>query len=213
MEVRMCSLSPIRSYTIDPGFPDAPTTIEKPFLDGAIYLEMIRKTAIACADVVFVVRGAGGRIERKLYLAKRNVFPMKGIWLIGGRIFFNDRTVTKSVQRSAKRETGIEFDSERFIPLATNLYTWGKVAQGDFPGKNLACTFLLVLRKDEVKTISNALIKEEYEAGFGLQGFTHARLVRENCHPMLLDLFDQIFPTREMRAEAIRLAKLPVWKR
>ena len=205
--------SPIRSYSYDPSFLGAQTTTDNQFVADATYGEMVRKTVIACADVVCVVKDTRGRVGRKLYLARRNIYPMKGVWVIGGRIFFNDPTIVSSVLRSTKRETGVEFAVERFIPLATNLYTWGKVAQGDFPGKNLACTFLLVLSEAEAAAVSGALIKGEYEPGFGLQGFTRARLGREMCHPMLLDLYDQIFPDQKTRVAAVRLAKLPVWQR
>jgi hypothetical protein len=55
--------------------------------------------------------------------------------------------------------------------------------------------------------------KKEYEPGFGLQAFTYDRLVRERCHPMLLDLFQQIFRSDMVHDEEVRRAQLPVWER
>lgn len=204
---------PMSYYPSDPAFPNARMTVENQYLSDAVYPEVAAKTAIACTDAVLVVKDAAGEVRPELFLGKRNIYPMKGIWVIGGRIFFNDLTPAHSVQRGVQRETGINFDLDRFLPLVTNFYAWGKVAQGDFPGKNVALTYLLVISGSEAAQVSAALLKSEYEANFGLQGFTRERLVRENCHPMLIGLHDRIFPTEEARAEAVRRAGLPLWER
>jgi hypothetical protein len=176
-------------YYSDPLDPGAPAPTENQFVSETAYAELVQKTVIACTDAIVTLSG-----DRAVYLAKRSIYPMKGVWVLGGRIFFNDATLADSVARCIKRETSQEFAKKRFRQLPTpHLYSWIKTAQGEFPGRNLAITFHLDASEAELENIGSHLTGAEYEQGFGIQRYTRERLLDEKCHPALLDLHDDIF--------------------
>lgn len=180
----------INSYLTDPEFPSQSTTASSTYLSDAIYGEVVQKMPIFCTDVVFTSTSLR---TRELWLAKRAVYPMKGVWVIGGRMHFNDESPLASIRRCVKRETKMDISPNRFLPIALNHYGWARTAQGEFPGKNVALTYRCDLSVDEIGRISSALIAAEYEPDFGLQPFSSTRLETEKCHPMLLSLYHAIF--------------------
>jgi ADP-ribose pyrophosphatase YjhB (NUDIX family) len=191
----------IRSYTKDPTYPGPITLNEKPFIPDDSYDIFVRNTVVACTDVAFIPGDERRNVtEQALLLAKRIIEPMRGNWVIGGRIMANDPTDKHSIARCVKRETGLIIDTERFTPVATHLYTWAKVAQGDFPGRNLVVTFSCVLTPQEITEASRGLEKKEYESGFGLRPFTLSAInqivEKDHGHPMLRDLYFDIFCRR-----------------
>lgn len=195
-------------------FPNGNNSIADPFIhDERIYREVVQKMPISCTDVVLLCRNERGRVARKIYLAKRAIYPMKGIWVVGGRMFFNDQSFEESAFRSIKRETALVIRPERLKPVATNYYAWARTKQGDFPGKNVALTFLCVLTRGELEQATTSLDESEYDLAFGLQAYSRARLVEEGCHPMLIDLFDEIFPSQGARQKMTRRAGRPLWSR
>lgn len=177
-------------YYLDPLAPRRIPSIGDSFISGPSYTEMVRKSVIVCTDIVLTLVG-----DKALYLAKRAVYPMKGIWVLGGRVWFNDESLEESVVRCVYDKTGQEFGASRFKLLKEpHMYSWIKTRQGDFPGKNLAFTFQLEATGEEIEKIAENLSASEYDRSFGIQCFSRERLVTENVHPMLLDLFDEIFP-------------------
>lgn len=185
-----------RSYPIDPTHP-GPIVLSRKFFDDDVYEMIVRGMPISCVDVVFL-RGddRGEIVSDEFLLGKRITQPMKGVWVIGGRIQFDDPALEDAMARNVERETGLKIRTSRFLPVATHLYTWAVVAQGNFPGRSFTSTFQCTLTPSEVISASAALEKTEYDSGFGLQAFDHEGLrdlVEHGGHPMLLDLHHQIF--------------------
>lgn len=174
----------------DPLAAGVETRIRDQWISDPTYAEMVQKMPIPCTDAIITLRGDDGAV----YLGKRCVYPMMGIWCLGGRIFFNDQTMEESVARCVQIETGCRFEESRFRYLCTNLYSWIKTAQGDFPGKNLAPLFLLEVEQDELAAMSRGLKPAEYDPAFGLQRFNRTRLIDEQVHPAMINAFDQLFP-------------------
>jgi hypothetical protein len=178
----------VNSYR-DPLAPDVEVSTRDQWISQEAYSEVVQKSIVPCTDVVFL-----NKKEKVLYLGKRSVLPMKGIWFMGGRMFFNDRSPQESIARCVEMETGVRIKLERFEFICTNLYSWIKVAQGDFPGKNLGLTYGCDITAAEVEQISHGLSATEYDKEFGLQRFDRARLVDAKVHPAIIDIYDQLFP-------------------
>lgn len=168
---------------------DQPVRIADQFISAETYLEVVQKLIIPCVDTVFTVKG-----EKALYLAKRLALPLQGIWLLGGRMFFNDRTPEESISRSVKSETGLEISPNRFTFVRTNLYSWVRVAQGDFPGRSIGLTYSCEVTAEEISQMAAGLAASEYDTKFGIQRFNCQRLASAGVHPALIDLFNQMFP-------------------
>ncbi len=180
-------MSPLRSYR-DPQDPDKIIGIEQPHVDDDFYTRVVRSFPIPTVDVVFTMPG-----ENVLHLARRSVFPAAEPWVIGGRIYFNDDTLEAAMVRTIKRETGIDIDESRLVFVMVAYYSWLRIAQGG-AGKNISFTFKLEITPEERDRVVKGLVPSEYDADFGLQSYDRDRLVREKCHPVLLDLYDAIFP-------------------
>lgn len=180
----------LRSYR-DPLEPGRAVRTRNEWISATTYAEMVEKTPIPCTDAILTRKGDNGAI----YLAKRIAFPMAGIWCLGGRIFFNDETLEDSVSRCVYLETGVKINPARFECIGhLHLYSWVKTAQGDFGGKNLATTFRLEITDAEMEKMASGLQPKEYDQQFGIQRFDRRRLIDENVHPAMLDLFNDMFP-------------------
>lgn len=178
----------IKSYT-DPLAPGVTPTARDSWISDTAYNETVRKMPIPCTDALITLAGD----DQAVYLGKRSAFPMQGIWCLGGRIFFNDQSMEESIARCVEIETGCRFAPERFKYLRTNMYSWVKTAQGDFPGKNLAPLYRLEVTTEEMQAMSAGLKPSEYDPTFGLQRFSRSRLLDERVHEAMLDAFDQLF--------------------
>ncbi len=172
----------------DPIMPGVEVKIENQWIEDSVYAQIVEKTIITCTDTVFVIPG-----DTAIYLAKRSVLPMKGVWCFGGRMFFNDKTPQDSVSRCIKTETGLLIDPSRFVFVCMNLYSWVVVAQGNFPGRNLGITHMCYVNYEEIKQMLQRLNSSEYDMAFGIQRFDRDRLIHENVHKALLRIFDEIF--------------------
>ncbi len=200
-----------RSYQKDPTHAGPIALVNPGQIDAATYATIVRKTVVSCVDVVFVPARARRLFARKeILLAKRNVQPMKSEWIIGGRIPFNASTLPEAISMNVQRETDVCISPNRFISIATHLYTFGEVSQGKFTGRSLVATFYCVIEEDEERRISESLLRSEYEEGFGLRPFGRKGLVQlineHHGHPMLLDLFDDIFPSRLRALKEVGIA-------
>jgi ADP-ribose pyrophosphatase YjhB (NUDIX family) len=180
----------VRSYS-DPLAPDEDVRVRDQWISNSTYAEMVEKSIIPCTDSVLIVAN-----DQALYLGKRNAYPMKGVWCLGGRIFFNDRTMEESVARCVELETGLRIKTDRFIYVCTNHYSWVKVAQGDFYGKNLAATYVCEVTKEELEKMAHGLSEKEYDREFGLQRFDRQRLIDEHVHQAMIDVYDDLFQVK-----------------
>ena len=149
-----------------------------PWIDDQLYTEIIRKLPIACSDAVLTLQG-----DRACYLANRVVWPGRGIWCLGGRIWSTCKSPTDSVARCVLAETGVPIDPRRFSYVLVTSYSWAHTAQGEFPGKTLAIIFQLEISTQELHLMSSGLSASEYEVSFGLQRFDRKRLLAEQSSP------------------------------
>lgn len=180
-----------RSYR-DPSAPEMVIRTEDPWIKDETYTEVVQKMVIACTDVVLTMSD-----EEAIYLAKRVSYPMASVWLLGGRIFFNDDSLEDSIVRCLLQETGVKFDTTRFECVSVpHLYSFAKVAQGDFGGKSICTNFRLEISENELEKMRQGLDPHEYDREFGIQRFTRGRLVAEALHPALIDLYNDIFQTK-----------------
>lgn len=83
----------------------------------------------------------------------------------------------------------------RFSIVCINEYIWKDREQHpqDIGCHALAHTFVVELSEEERVLVSASLEKAEYEPG-GLREFGRKELVAEGVHPMLVHLYDKIFP-------------------
>ncbi|HYF10462.1 MAG TPA: hypothetical protein VD967_02550 [Candidatus Paceibacterota bacterium] len=182
----------IRSYLLDPTHPGDIALGSGRIERDEDYAMVVKNTIVTCADAIFLAKGRDGKIEKKFYLARRAVEPMKGLWVFGGRLAFNITSPQEGLARVIKRETKLDISPERFEFHSVHMYTWAKVAQGDFPGRNLALNHLCVLTQEEIDAI---VLDKEYEPD-SFRGYARDEIAdeieRRGSHAMLLDLFDQI---------------------
>lgn len=159
-------------------------------LDEATYAEAITTFVIVCTDACIV-----NRARRTLWLARRAVKPMKGIWWIGGRRFAGEKPA-ESMYRCFKRETGLDLPGNRFQFVLIAEYLWKDRQQEpqDEGSHNLAHTFAVELDAAELAQARTGLERGEYDRDFGLQEFTREQLVMAGAHSVIIDFYDAVFP-------------------
>jgi len=74
-------------------------TMKGSFLSDEAYLQVLDGLVIVCTDCAIMEHGKKG-----FWLAKRNVLPMKGLWMIGGRRKAGE-SPAESMARCFLRET------------------------------------------------------------------------------------------------------------
>lgn len=175
----------LKSYR-DPRNPDKPVQIDQPHVSDELYAQVVRSFPIPTVDITLTA--TEGKV---LYLARRKVYPAPEPWIIGGRIYFNDETIEDAVIRVMERETGMIVDPQRLTFVSIAYYSWLQIAQA-CPGKTISFNFKMDITEAERDSIAQHLVPSEYDVEYGLQSFDRSRLVRENCHPAIIDLFDEI---------------------
>jgi ADP-ribose pyrophosphatase YjhB (NUDIX family) len=75
-------------------------------LPDDIYTQVLDLIVIACADILVMCSG-------KYMLCKRNIYPQKDWWVIGGRMRPGE-SPREAACRNFERETGLEIIIERF---------------------------------------------------------------------------------------------------
>ncbi|MBI2624754.1 MAG: NUDIX hydrolase [Candidatus Nealsonbacteria bacterium] len=139
----------------------------------------------ACADIAIV------DFDRKLiYLARRKIKPMAGLWWIGGKMMPQE-TKEEAAVRNFKRETTLELPQSRFRLVAVFDYRWNDRAQTPqtIGCHMLAYTFIVNLSADELARVR--LDENEYEGG--LKDFTEKQLLKENVFSPIFDLYCRVF--------------------
>jgi len=180
-------LKDIRMY-LDPLDPNREVRVEEQWISDQAYAEVARKMVVLCTDAVFTTSG-----DKAIYLTKRSVYPMKGIWWFGGRLFFNDASPEDAISRAIQRETAHHINPARFRFISIHGYAWVKTAQGDFGCKNFGLTYQCEVDDVELDLMRSGLIASEYDRSFGIQRFDRERLVAENVHQALIDVYDDLF--------------------
>jgi ADP-ribose pyrophosphatase YjhB (NUDIX family) len=162
--------------------------LEAAWIEDEEYLRILQTMIIPCVDVVFHVKG-----DQAIYLAKRRVLPMASYWLLGGRMLFSDSTPEMAASRAVKRESGLDVAPSRFQLLCSHLYSWERVKQGNFTGRNIALIFSCEASREEIEEISRNLDGDEFDKEFGLQKFDAKRLKALDVHSAIKDIFNQMF--------------------
>lgn len=158
-------------------------------LTTEIYAEAMSSLIIVCADAVIISP------EMKLvYLAKRNVSPMKGYWTIGGRRFAGEASIS-AVRRNLLRETGVDADETRFNPVTILEVIWRdrKEAPVDQGKHDIIQFFSIVLSKEELLKANARLLTCEYEA-MSLRPFTFDDLLIHDVNLVMRHVHRAIFP-------------------
>ena len=177
---------PLRSYVW-------PAGLDKPTYTGIVlpeqaYAQAMRSLVIVCSDVLPFSRNPD-----RLWLARRNIKPMDGWWMIGGRWQLGDDPL-RAAQRHFLRDAGSLLPESRLVPLGiNNFYTHARQQEPqNVPGHSLAFTFGVEIRETEIEHMKMKLAPPEYVADSvtaldwnGLQG--------DDVHPALRDLYSQIF--------------------
>lgn len=161
------------------------------FMNETVYTAVLDHTIIVCTDAVII-----NRDRRIFYLVKRAIKPMQGIWWIGGRRKKGE-TPLKGMCRNFKRETGLDLPDERFTFVTMTEYLWQNREQEPQRNgsHNLCHHFSVELTDAELVAARHGLEKKEYEADYGLREFDRDRLVKEDVHPVIVDVYDKIFST------------------
>ncbi len=152
------------------------------------YSKTLDTMVVVCADAVIV-----NKHKKTFFLAKRNVKPMQGWWIIGGRVLPGEQP-HEAIVRKFKAEAGVSLDENRFTFVGFIRHQWKdrKQSPTDHPVDDLSYTFFVELTDEEFIIAKNSLDKKEYQGS--LKEFTKEDL--KPLHPSLSYLYEQIFPEK-----------------
>lgn len=162
------------------------------FMDDEAYASVLDHMIIVNVDVVVINRERG-----TLYLVKRAFRPMLGNWWWFGGRRKKGETPIQGICRSFKGETGLCPPEERFEPVAIIEYLWQEREQEPkYHGSHhIAHQFAIELTASELCVVQAGIGRtREYAAGNGLQEFDRARILAEDLHPAVLEVYDKVFP-------------------
>jgi hypothetical protein len=154
------------------------------------YQIVIDNMIMVCVDAVII-----NRKQRVFYLAKRVIRPMPGIWWMGGSRK-KGYSPLEGICCKFREETGVDLPGDRFTFVTMTEYLWQDREQQpqDKGSHNICHQFAVELTDDELKIIRECLNRGEYDHTFGLQVFDRDRLMIAKVHPVILEVFDKIFP-------------------
>ncbi len=158
------------------------------YLKTPLYSKALESMIVVCSDIMIF-----NRKEKSVYLAKRQVEPMKGWWEIGGRRFAGE-TALEAAVKNFTRETTLKISPSRFKFITTIENIWQKRKEKPIKiGKHdLVFIFAVNLNKKEIKIASENLNTKEYYSN-SLEKFDKKRLLKEKIHPALVEIYDKIF--------------------
>jgi len=162
--------------------------ITGPRMSDSLYAKAIASLIVVCSDAIIV------DYEKKLiYLAKRSVKPMQGYWTIGGRRKAGDSS-HDSIVKTFLRETSIVTKRNQFSYISTKEVIWKdrKERPINIGKHDLIQFFAIELSKAQLSKASNNLCKNEYEPS-GLKGFDKSSLKINKIHPLMLEIYNEIF--------------------
>ncbi|MCL5004777.1 MAG: NUDIX domain-containing protein [Patescibacteria group bacterium] len=162
--------------------------IKNVYLKNKTYSKAMESMIVVCSDVMIF-----NRKEKAVYLAKRRVKPMKGLWEIGGRRFAGE-TALKAAVRNFTRETTLKIKSSRlkFITTIENIWQSRKEKPIKIGKHDLIFVFAVNLNKKEIEIVSKNLGSKEYHQN-SLEKFDKKRLLKEKVHPALIEIYNKIF--------------------
>ena len=120
------------------------------------YSMVLDTVVLTCVDIVFVH-------HTMILLGQRNRYPMKGWWIIGGRMFAGE-SPDGAVQRKAKEEAGLEIERSRiqFFGLYSTCFATRHQPPVDHGLHSVNLAHLIEITDDEKDQIR--LTSAEYDA-------------------------------------------------
>jgi ADP-ribose pyrophosphatase YjhB (NUDIX family) len=192
---------PLPTTFPDPDYPDYRP--QSAFLADEVYTAAINGMIIVCADTLLCNLSRG-----TVYLATRSVYPMKGLWVLGGRVKRGEEAV-RAMGRLLKAEAGFLVEPKRLRFLSMNRYLWFMRAQEPVDGgsDNLCYTFAFEPTAGELAAIQEGLTAAEYDTAAGLREFNRDQLVAARVHPVILKAYDEAMRWRRVRLTYRRLTR------
>jgi len=178
---------PPRVYIEDTEFHMSPDS-----LPDDLYEQAISSLVIVCADALFV-----NRAMRTVFLARRTVKPMTGLWFLGGRLQAGEQADV-GMARILKRETSLALPAERFKFLAMHRYFFKdrKQEPQDKGCDTLAFTFFAEIQPDELTIATVHLTSDEYDTSSGFKEYNRDALIAEGARQAIIDAYDSVFPSK-----------------
>jgi ADP-ribose pyrophosphatase YjhB (NUDIX family) len=161
-------------------------------LSSAVYKEVLDNLIAVCVDTMVV------NMKKETFsLLKRVSKPMQGLWCVGGRRDKCEIPV-EAMCRKFKDETGLDINPGRFIFIALEEHIWQDRQQAPqhHGSHSIAHQFIVELTPDELESAAKHLETKEFDSEFGLQEYNRARLIEEDVHTMIIDLYDKVFPIK-----------------
>lgn len=159
-------------------------------LNDATYAAAIESMVIVCVDIVII-----NRERREFSLAWRKSQPFEGWWVIGGRVLAGEK-LKDAVTRKFGAETCLKLPSSRFDMVGLNRYVMAmrKQVPTHRGSDTLAFVHTVELDANELRRVAAGLDDVEYDHKVGLRSFDRLSLSLQNVHPVLLDIYDLVFP-------------------
>lgn len=176
-------------------------------LSEEVYAEAMGAMVVVCTDVVCI-----NRHHRTVLLAHRRVKPMPGLWVVGGRVRAGESFKEAAVRKLAD-EIKIVVAKSRLGFVREDRFIWSERQQEpqNVGSDNICHVFHLELTTRELELVR--LDPSEY-ADTQLREYSRQALVAAGVHERILDLYDEIFPSRRQilrsmgRSIALGLARL-----
>ena len=195
----------MRSYLNDPEAPDVEIVSRgSDYFGGFVYRYLLPRMVMPCVDIVPILRVDSG-FDPAFWLAERAVYPQKGVWCLGGRLFFNDKTIEDAAVRVFRREVRfkkitVELNPDLLMPICVALCPWAKTKQGGF-GKSLSVMLGYAFSQEEIDEIGYSLNPREYKPG--LKRYNRIELIKNNVHPAMRDAHGDFFPLQPHETQVL----------
>lgn len=140
-----------------------------------------------------------------MWLAVRAQKPADKLWWWIGGTLRRGFTAEDGMAEKFFAETALRVDPTRFEFIAMVRYWWKDRAQEpeDTGSDNLAYTYYIELSPEDRAVVAANLDANEYDRASGLREFTREDLVHEGVHPVIVDVYDAIFPPSERDAQVL----------
>lgn len=123
------------------------------------YAAALDYLVFTCVDLVF-------RFQHQILLARRNCYPRKSWWIVGGRMVAGESPLD-TAQRKAGEEAGLDIldgDRFQFIGVYSTSFAFREQAPSHHGSHSVNLTYLVELT--EVETQHLQLVATEYEADY-----------------------------------------------
>jgi ADP-ribose pyrophosphatase YjhB (NUDIX family) len=123
------------------------------------YAAALDYLVFTCVDLVFLY-------QRQILLARRNHYPRKAWWIVGGRMVAGESPL-ETAQRKAAEEAGLDTlngDRFQFVGVYSTSFAFREQAPSHHGSHSVNLTYLVELTEAEQQHLQ--LIATEYEADY-----------------------------------------------